>query len=774
MDPYSQKLIEAFQLSNKERKLRLLAEIGRAKNDGALQFLLNTLGDEHWVVRKTAADCIFAYGEEAIPSLSAALNSYSEDIQHWALQVLTRLGKKGTPAILRALKSPNHDVRYFACMALGDIGEPLAVTPLIKALADERWNVRKAASDALVKYGDEVIPIIDQVMNKTTDEDVRFWAIKTLGKLGAKAQKILLEALRTGNKQMRYVIAAALGESGDRRVIKVLIDSLADPDWTIRKSAMQALSEIGENAIELLIEALRDPTEDVRDGALNSLFRIGDSALRKLFEFIETIDDNMRYLIRKSMVKMGSRVVDPMVRLFMSGKPEIMVFSAATLGEIGSPKAVNVLIEGLSHQSWNVRRSCAYALTEIGDKGVDRIAEAMVSQSDDVRYWVTRILESIGEAGMPFLVRALSDKNKNIRFFAAKALGGSMNPTVIRDLIKSLADESWSVRKAAAESISKLEGLSIDHLLRSMSNDNEDIRFWVEQILKKTGKEHLEQIHDRLRLGDTELRLCAVQALGVICDVRSTEFLIDALRDGNEWGRIYSAIALGHIGDERAIIPLIRSLSDRNTEVHRNILKAFEKLGPKVYETIEKAIEGTDAILRRNCAIAIGEMKEERGLDLCILLMEDPDDKVRMSAAESLGEFPCLKAHTILTKALKDSSTGVRNSAIGALAKHGRNEGILVLMDTLTKSKEEREQRVIKRNLILMAQRNPEIFLNMFKQDIVGYRTMAAEALVGVGLPVVPIVSAALEGGEETFVFWCQKVIKKIRNPHEPLPDGRE
>jgi HEAT repeat protein len=775
MDPFSQKLIESFQLSNKERKLRLLGEVARVKNDGILQFLINSLGDEHWIVRKTAADLLFEYGDEGIPALSAALNSYSEDIQHWALQVLTRLGNKGTPAILRALKSPNHDVRYFACMALGDIREPLAITPLVKALGDERWNVRRAASDALVKFGDDVIPVIDQVMNKSGDEDVRFWAIKSLGKLGAKAQRILLEALRTGPKQLRYVIAAALGESGDKRVIKVLVDSLADPDWTIRKSAMQALAEIGENAVDLLIDALRDPNEDVRDGSLSALFRIGDVGLKKLFEFVETADDNLRYLTRKGMVKLGTKIVDPLVRLFRSGKPEIMVFSAAILGELGSPKAVVVMIEGLTHDSWNVRRSCAYALTEIGEKGVDKIADAMVSQSDDVRYWVTRILESIGEAGMPYLVRALSDKNKNIRFFAAKALGSSTNPEVMRDLTRSLADPSWTVRKAAAESIMKLEGLNIDQLLRAMSNDNEDIRHWVGTILRKTGKEHLEQIHDRIRLGDTELRLCAVQALGIIADPRSTDVLIDALRDGNEWGRIYAAIALGYIGDTRAIIPLIKSLSDRNTEVHRNILRAFEKLGPKVFELIEKSIESKDTMLRRNSAIAIGEMREERGIDLLVMLLEDPEDKVRMAAAEALGQFPGLKAHTILTKALReDSSGGVRHAAMSAIARHAQPDGIMVLIDFLSKTKDERELRITKRNLITMAQRNPDAFLELFKQESMTVKTMAAEALVGVGLPVVPIVTTASESGSEKFVFWCQKVIKKIRNPQEPLPDGRE
>lgn len=772
MDPFIQKLIESFPKSGKERKLELLMEIGRSKTDGVLQFLVATFGDEHWIVRKTSADLVFTFSETAIPALSAALNSYSEDIQHWALQVLTKFGSKGAPAILRALKSPNHDVRYFAAIALGDIREAQGVTPLIRALGDEKWTVRKAASDALVKYGEEVIPAIEQVMTKTNDEDVRFWAIKSLGKLGPKAQRILLEALRAGDKQLRYVIAAALGESGDKRVIKVLIESLADPDWTIRKSATQALAEIGDNAIDPMIEALQDTSEDVRDGCLQSIVRIGDKALLRLFEVVEKVDDNQRYLIRKGLVKMGSKVVDPLVRLFKTKKEAIMTFSAATLGEIGSPKAVPVLIDGLSDNSWNVRRSSAYALGEIGEKGVDRIAEALTSTNDDVRYWVTRILESVGEAGMPYLVRALSDKNKNIRFFAAKALGSSSNTDVIRHLIKALSDESWSVRRAASESIISLERISIDQLLRNMSNDNEDIRFWVSQIIEKTGKQNLERINESFRSGDPELRLCACQALGIIGDPSSTDVLIDALRDDSEWVRIYAAISLGKIGDPRAVIPLIKGLSDRNAEVHRNICKAFQKLGERVFETLSKCVESDDVVLRRNSAVALGALREDRGVDVLIILLEDQEDKVRQAAAEALGKFPCLKSRTVLVEALKDRTYQVRSSVIAALAEHAEAPAITPLIEHLLSLKEEREIRTVKRHLGSMAQRIPQAFIELFKHVQAAFRSVAAEALFGAGMVILPVLTESAASGDETVVFWCQKVIKKIRNPEEPLTDA--
>lgn len=763
-------LIDIFGNSDKDKKIDLLTRISKDKSEKTLQFLINCLADEHWNVRKNAAEVITTYGEAAIPALSAALNSYSPDIQHWALQILGNCGPKGMPAILRAMKSPNGEMRFFACTALGNTPIAQGVTALLKALGDEKWRVRKSASDALSRYGEAVIAPLQQVMRTTEDEDIRFWTIKTLGKLGPKAQKFLLEALRSGDKKIRYVIAAALGESGDKRVIKVLIESLADPDWTIRKSATMALAEIGDNAVDMMLEYLRGPNEDIRDGCLRSLVRAGDRGLKRLFDEIVKMDDNQRFLIRKSIVKIGSRVVEPLMRLFKLSNPEILSFAASALGEIGNPRAVPVLITGLSHSDWNVRRSSAYALTEIGERGVDKISEALKSANDDVRYWVTRILESIGEPGVPYLVKALQDPSREIRFFAAKALAGSFDPSVVRSLMNSLSDEVWSVRKAAAESIARIENLNIEDMLRHISSDNADVRYWTTQILAEVGKQHLPKIIELMRKGTAELRLYACQAAGMIDSPELIEPLINSLRDDSEWVRTYAAISLGQTGDSRAIIPLIRCFSDRNSDVHRNVILAFKKLGTQVYGELIKCIEGNDLELKKNSAIAFAEMNDERGVDYIVMMMEDSDETVRSAAAEALGHFPCIKSKTILTEALEDKSLKVRLNVIRALGKMNSTPEILALMEHLNKSRDERETRTIKRTLAEISTENPDLFIELFHNEHSSVKSAAYEALVTAGMDVMArLTQVAAEDQDETVVFWCKKAIKSIKEPKENL-----
>ena len=66
--------------------------------------------------------------------------------------------------------NPNAEIRFFACSAIGNSKVPQGVTPLLRALGDPKWRVRKSASDALVKYGEPVIAPLQQVLNITNDE----------------------------------------------------------------------------------------------------------------------------------------------------------------------------------------------------------------------------------------------------------------------------------------------------------------------------------------------------------------------------------------------------------------------------------------------------------------------------------------------------------------------------------------------------------------------------------------------------------------------------
>jgi len=83
------------------------------------------------------------------------------------------------------------------------------------------------------------------------------------------------------------------------------------------------------------------------------------------------------------------------------------------------------------------------------------------------------------------------------------------------------------------------------------------------------GKPDIEKMKERkdvsglinvLKDIDSDVRLGAALALGVIVDKRAVEPLINAFKDVNSFVRINAALALGEIEDKRALEPLTQAL----------------------------------------------------------------------------------------------------------------------------------------------------------------------------------------------------------------------
>lgn len=71
---------------------------------------------------------------------------------------------------------------------------------------------------------------------------------------------------------VQEVAALALGEIGDSRAVKPLINALGDDNWEVRSSVAKALGKIGDDrAIQPLIEMLQDRSENVRWHAVQAL-----------------------------------------------------------------------------------------------------------------------------------------------------------------------------------------------------------------------------------------------------------------------------------------------------------------------------------------------------------------------------------------------------------------------------------------------------------------------------------------------------------------------
>ena len=117
------------------------------------------------------------------------------------------------PALLSALGDADAEVRSRAAWALGTIRPKTAPDALIRALEDDNAEVRETSAWALGQIGDpaSIGALTRRVSDPEAGEAV-LWAIGNIG--GEAARPALLEALRTGNDDVRAAAARALAGRG--------------------------------------------------------------------------------------------------------------------------------------------------------------------------------------------------------------------------------------------------------------------------------------------------------------------------------------------------------------------------------------------------------------------------------------------------------------------------------------------------------------------------------------------------------------------------------
>jgi HEAT repeat protein len=192
------------------------------------------------------------------------------DVQCRAARELGKLGgARAAEGLVAALRNPA-DVRSEVIGALVKIGAP-AVGPLIAVLRDSSLSrtmwYHPHAIEALVRIG---APAVKPLVALLADaKGVRYTAAEVLTKIGAPAVESLIDALWTSG-----LAAKALGEIGDARAIKPLIDALNDRRYRFGAPGQDALVAIGIPAVEPLTAALQDRTISGRMRLLWTLGKI--------------------------------------------------------------------------------------------------------------------------------------------------------------------------------------------------------------------------------------------------------------------------------------------------------------------------------------------------------------------------------------------------------------------------------------------------------------------------------------------------------------------
>ncbi|MFQ6015229.1 MAG: HEAT repeat domain-containing protein [Anaerolineae bacterium] len=187
--------------------------------------------------------------------------------------------------------------------------------------------------------------------------------------------------------------------------------------------------------------------------------QVRDTAAEERAVMLGAEDRAIRHAAIQELSVLGSETAtDRLIEFF--GKDEYLATdglpTAQALGRMGTPQAINALVEGLGE-----------------------------GQPPARQYVAMTGLEEAGESAVEPLIAALGSEDAVLRRNAAEMLGWIASPRAFDPLLSALSDASPEVRKQAAWALGEVDALrAIPHLSKLQAEEEDAaVREWVAEAL---------------------------------------------------------------------------------------------------------------------------------------------------------------------------------------------------------------------------------------------------------------------------------------------------
>jgi HEAT repeat protein len=538
------------------------------------------------------------------------------------------------------LGDPDPHVRHAATEALAREPSIEAVAALGRVLSDPDAAVRASAARALGVSGSAraVVSLLGRLDD--SDPDVREAVVLALSRIGDKSAVVpLIGKIQDSRPNVRQGVATALGELGDPRAASALTLVLRDSDEVVRVAALDALGRLhAEEAVSTIVALLGDEHRpDVRKAAFDALAQIpSETGIDALVAALSDDDPRERSPVRAALVRAGARAV-PKLTLCLEGQP-----------------------------SFNMADGCALSLGEMRAKGGALVIAAA-------------------------LRRGVVRPDAALRALALTGDSDALGPVL--EYIG--AGDAW-VRRAAVDAVGRLldpenpDGRAVEPIERAMSAAHgqraETTALVV--LLGKTGSPRTVPVLAAFARDatDPELRLAAVQALGMVGRAGQDAVLLESLSDERANIRLAAALALRKCAAAATANPLLDRFENAAGDDRGSIAVALR--GPlavtrdaAVVERVERLARATTGAVRDGFVEALGAVPGALGSASLERLLESlPDRGTRMKIAEAFAAH--VEALPALATLLRDEDPSVRAAAawsIGAVGGAANVAAIIAL-----------------------------------------------------------------------------------------------
>jgi CRP-like cAMP-binding protein/HEAT repeat protein len=376
--------------------------------------------------------------------------SSSSDFTIFVAKLISEVGgNKAVPILGQAARAGETRVRatIMDILVAADVRGDVMRQLYTEFLADPDGRVRRSAIMGLEQCaGSESEQFFDRALELLHDPDidVRAQVIPPLVRSGdffylTSAVQTLSKLLADENPRRRACGVRVLGQVGDVRFIRNLVEYLTDADDQVRLEAAVAIESLSRDEIPgrlapLLVEhlssLLRDPVERVRRAAVAILERVGTQEThRGLVHFLTDPSPAVREAAVDALVRIGESVVPIVSSALDATDPQLCKMAAIVLSRINRER-------------------------------FGAIIESRINDSLLAIYRNHNRLEALspcaGYAGISVLKSVLREQNQQLTDEIFYLFAAIHDPEAVEIVAESLNSETARVRANAVEALESL------------------------------------------------------------------------------------------------------------------------------------------------------------------------------------------------------------------------------------------------------------------------------------------------------------------------------
>ena len=573
-----------------------------------------------------------------------------------------------------------------------------AASPMLKALSDEDWRVRREAVQEVSQRAapEAIAALLNSVVENHHNPALLNSALQVLAASEVDTLATLTELLQGPNPDLRMQAALALGEQRDVRAARALVKSLHDDDTNVRYHAIEALGKLkATDAVDALAEIAASRNFFLSFAALDALAKIGDP--RVLPAIVQLLDDELLHEPAIGLLgQLGDEtVVAPLTALLNTpAAPTAQIANAfATLSEryeqqYGegryiadlanseiSATGVQNLLDSVEAPGQENLRAIALVLGWLKRSGVDRALTRLLGRVD-LRDEIIDALVRNGSANSEILISQLTSEDLEVRRSAVVALGRIGDTSATSALVNTLDEESLAID--AANALAQIgDPEAVDGLLNLIGSDDASIRQAAVSALNSVIQPAMSvRIIPLLHDSDPNVRESAVKIAGYFGYPDAAGALVELSGDPNERVRCAAIEHLPYVEDDRVFAVLVNAIKDETPNVRAAAARALGTLdAPEVVRLLIEGLSDEDVWVRYFSARALGRRRSEDSVAALKQVIEREEfNHVRIAALDSLGQIGGDRVAGIVSGLVKDDDPNVAHAAQVAFGKSGQRE----------------------------------------------------------------------------------------------------